>query len=74
MNKRTFRTKQLPRGLTSNEIAKAWALLNQSLNPVGEYATWEWHRNPCQGIFLIFRVGCRPKKIRYKMFVRAARF
>ena len=73
MYKREFRTMKLPRGVTEHDIAQAWALLNQSLNPAGEYATWEWHRNPRQGIFLIFRVGCRPKKIRYKMFVRATK-
>ncbi|MBR3746766.1 MAG: hypothetical protein IKN27_07390 [Selenomonadaceae bacterium] len=74
MYKSVLRIKRLPKGLTEHEIAQAWALLNQSLNVVGECAIWHWHgHNVCGGKFWIMPVKRAQKKFRYRAFARATK-
>lgn len=74
MNKRILRTVKLPRGLVKRDIVEAWALLNQSLDPVCECAIWHWKNHVMRdGKFLILPVKGAEKKFRYRAFVQASR-
>ncbi len=74
MYKCILRTMKLPKGLTEHDIAEAWALLNQSLNAVGECAIWHWKsHNVRNGKFLILPVKRAEKKFRYRAFARATK-
>ena len=67
-----LRTVKLPVGLTLNEIANAWAFLNQTLFAQGEFVIWHWYgNNRRRGRFLVFPLKRDKKKFRYRAFTRA---
>ena len=72
--KMILRTVKVPVGLTLNEIAKAWAFLNQMIFKANEGVVWHWHGNDRRnGRFLVFPLKRNRKKFRYRAFARATK-
>ena len=73
--KMILRTVKVPVGLTLNEIAKAWAFLNQMIFKANEGVVWHWRGNDRRnGRFLVFPLKRDRKKFRYRAFARATKF
>lgn len=72
--KMILRRMKVPDRLNLNEIAKAWAFLNQMIFKADEGAVWHWHdNNRRRGRFLVFPLKRDRKKFRYRAFTRATK-